>query len=155
MGSRSRLHCEDSNRAHKCRRTKQVKSKSSQERTALGSGLTCLDLPRDILDIVVHMIGVRHEADRDSVRDMACVARTRKKLRSYIEPYLYEKIITRIGTTLDTGGIVRLLHERPEIGPMISTLVLYDFDHRQTRCLLSIEFPRLRILLIQHKGDVR
>ena len=121
----------------------------------LGSRLTLLDLPRDVLEIVIDNIGVRIEATRDSIKDLTSLARTCKKLRSYMEPHLYYKIYTGMGPRQDTGSVSRLLRKRPDIGLMIHELVLDDFDHRQIRYLLSNEFPLLQRLLIQqHEGDI-
>lgn len=127
---------------------------SSKERIAPGKASTLLDLPDDIFDGIVIQLGVGDQANRVSARDMARIARTCKKLQQNIAPYLYQKVYSRIGTTHDTSAIVRLVNQKPEIRPMIRTMVLDDFDHRQTRLLLSHEFPRLRRLLIQHVGDV-
>ena len=154
MRGKSQPRFRGSNRAQRPRRAKQIGSTPSQECSARGSGLTLLDLPQDIFNVVVDIIGVGDTADRDSARDMASIARTCKKLRTYIEPHLYQKIYTRIGTTHETGSIVRLLRQRPDIGSIIRIMILDDFDHRQTRHLMSHEFPCLRRLLIQHEGDV-
>lgn len=109
----------------------------SQECIALRNGLTLLDLPQDIFHAIVHMIGVGDMANRDSAKDMASIAMTCKKLRRDMAPYLYQKTYTRIGTTHDTSSIVRLVRQKPGIRPMIRTMVLDDFDHRQTRRLVS------------------
>ena len=97
----------------------------------------------DILETVIDMMGVRDTADRDSARDMASVAGTCKKLLMYIEPCLYGNIHTRIGTAHDIGDEGRLLCKRLAISARVYTLVLNDFDRRQTRCLGSFGFPRL------------
>lgn len=53
-------------------------------------------------------------------------------MKPYIEPQLYQKIFTRIGTPQDTAGLVALLVKRPEIVPMV------EHHPRLTRHLLSI-----------------
>ena len=74
------------------RARKQIKA---QESVTTNHGLNLLDLPQDILDAIVEKIGVGHMADRNSVRDMAIMARTCKKLQTYIGPNLYQKIYTK------------------------------------------------------------
>ena len=152
MGSKRRMPAR-SKRTRKLPPAEQIESTPAQEFIGRKDGRTLLDLPHDIFDVIIHMLGVGDAANRGSVRDLANLARTSKALRAAIAPYLYQKIYTKIGTLQDTSSIVRLVRQRPDIRPMIRTMVLDDFDHQHTRELLSYEFPRLQRLLIQHVGD--
>lgn len=106
--------------------------------------LSLLDLPPEVLDLIVKDI---------KIHDMAVLARTNKSVRAYIEPRLYDKIYTRINTGNDTAGLVRLLHNRPDIIPLIKTLVLDEYHPCHTRHLLAIKMPNLWCLLIQQEDD--
>ncbi|KAL8652299.1 MAG: hypothetical protein Q9210_002757 [Variospora velana] len=101
-------------------------------------------LPEEILRLVTQDI---------AIQDKAKFALTNKAMKAYIEPQLYQKIYTRIGTPQDTAGLVALLTKRPEIVPMIKVLVLDEYHPQHTRRLLSIKMSSLWCLLIQHAGQ--
>lgn len=102
-----------------------------------------MDLPPEILDAIVGEI---------AIHDMAMLALTNKAVKAYIEPHLYRKMYTRIGTPQDTAGLVHLLQWRPDIVPKIEILILDEYHPRHTRRLLGIRMPNLWCLLIQHEG---
>lgn len=106
------------------------------------SSKSFLDLPFEVLDAII---------DEIAIHDMAVLARTSKDIKAYIEPRLYQKMYTRIGTPQDTDGLVNLLQSRPEILPMVKILVLDEYHPRHLRRLLSMSMPRLWCLLIQTK----
>lgn len=103
-----------------------------------------MDLPSELFNAIVEDI---------DIEDMAVLARTCKGVKVYIEPHLYRKIYTRVNTRQDTASLVRLLHNRPEIVPLINILVMDEYHPRHTRRLLAIRMPNLCRLLIQHDGD--
>ncbi|CAL8580654.1 hypothetical protein XPA_006374 [Xanthoria parietina] len=109
------------------------------------SSKSLLHLPFEVLDAII---------DEIAIHDMAVLARTSKDIKVYIEPRLYWKMYTRIGTPQDTEGLVNLLQARPEILPIIQMLVLDEHHPRHLRRLLAMRMPRLWCLLIQTKaGD--
>lgn len=109
------------------------------------SSKSLLHLPFEVLDAII---------DEIAIHDMAVLARTSKDIKVYIEPRLYQKMYTRIGTPQDTEGLVNLLQSRPEILPIIRILVLDEYHPRHLRRLLAMSMPRLWCLLIQTKeGD--
>ncbi len=109
------------------------------------SSKSLLHLPSEVLDAII---------DEIAIHDMAVLARTSKDIKVYIEPRLYRKMYTRIGTPQDTEGLVNLLQARPEILPIIQILVLDEHHPRHLRRLLAMRMPRLWCLLIQTKaGD--
>ncbi|KAI4206138.1 MAG: hypothetical protein LQ349_009951 [Xanthoria aureola] len=101
-----------------------------------------LHLPFEVLDAII---------DEIAIHDMAVLARTSKDIKMYIEPGLYQKMYTRIGTPQDTDGLVNLLQARPEILPIIQILVLDECHPRHPRRLLTMSMPRLWCLRIQTK----
>ena len=109
------------------------------------SSQSLLHLPFEVLDAII---------DEIAIHDMAVLARSSKDIKVYIEPRLYWKMYTRIGTPQDTEGLVNLLQDRPEILPIIQILVLDEHHPRHLRRLLAMRMPRLWCLLIQTKaGD--
>ena len=104
-------------------------------------GAAILDLPKDVLDLIV---------ERIAIRDMATLARVSKNIRTYIEPHLYMTVYSKTRTSHDVGGLVNLLQRRRRLIPFIKHLILDEFHPRETRRLLSIEMPNLQELLIQH-----
>ncbi|KAL8894630.1 MAG: hypothetical protein Q9207_008451 [Kuettlingeria erythrocarpa] len=103
-----------------------------------------MDLPPEIRDAIVEDLWLN---------EIAILVRTSKSVQAYLEPRLYKKIYTKIGTAHNTAGLVDLLQRRTHIVPMIQTLVLDEYHPRHTRQLLSIEMPNLWCLLVQHEGD--
>ncbi|KAI4116978.1 MAG: hypothetical protein LQ338_007630 [Usnochroma carphineum] len=108
-----------------------------------GQHISLLDLSPEILDKIFEETAIQHRA---------ALALVSKSMKAYVEPHLYHKIYTEIGTPHDTAGLVRLLHKRPEILPFVKTLVLDEYHPRHTRQLLAIRMPNLWCLLIQHEG---
>ena len=102
---------------------------------------TILDLPKDVLDLIVEEI---------PIRDMATLARVSKNFRVYIEPHLYRTVYSRIRTPHDIAGLVSLLQRRRRLIPYIQLLILDEFHPRETRRLLSIQMPNLHGLMIYH-----
>ncbi|KAL8689186.1 MAG: hypothetical protein Q9224_004701 [Gallowayella concinna] len=103
-----------------------------------------MDLPHEILNAITGEL---------RIHDMARLAATNETIKAYIEPQLYCKMYTNIGTPQDTAGLVGLLKRRPEVVPMIKALVLDEYHPRYTRQLLAIAMPNLWCLLIQHEGQ--
>lgn len=68
--------------------------------------LALLNLAPETLDIITEML---------SQHEKAKVAATSKAIKTYIEPQLWRKIKTRVGTSQDTAGLVGLLTERLDI----------------------------------------
>ncbi|KAL8819671.1 MAG: hypothetical protein Q9223_001942 [Gallowayella weberi] len=110
----------------------------------LSNRRTLMDFPHEILDAITREI---------RIHDMARLAATNKTIKAYIEPQLYRKMYTNIGTPQDTAGLVGFLKRRPEVVPMIKALVLDEYHPRHTRQLLGIEMPNLWSLLVQHEGQ--
>ena len=109
------------------------------------SSKSLLNLPPEVLDAII---------DEIAIHDMAVLARTSKDIKVYIEPRLYQKMYTKIGTPQDTDGFVNLLQARPAILPIIQILVLDEYHPRHLRRLLAMRMPCLWCLLIQTKaGD--
>ncbi|KAL8725232.1 MAG: hypothetical protein Q9166_007488 [cf. Caloplaca sp. 2 TL-2023] len=106
--------------------------------------VSLMDLPRETLDAIIEDV---------SIHDKASLAVTNKTVKAYIEPHLYEKMYTRIGTPQDTAGLVALLTSRPDITSFIKMLVLDEYHPNYTRKLLSIKMPNLWCMLIQHEGQ--
>ena len=125
------------------RRQRVTKSKQRpvEKKDVTASQLSLLDLPAEVLDLIVKEI---------EIHDMAVLARTSKSIRVYIEPHLYDKIYTRINTQQNTASLVRLLRNRPDIVSLIKTHVLDEYHPCHTRQLLAIKMPNLWCLLIQH-----
>ena len=105
---------------------------------------TLLDIPPETLNTITEML---------SLHDKARLLATCKAMKSYIEPQLWCRIKTRIGTSQDTAGLVGLLTDRPDIVPLIKALVLNEYHPCHTRRLLSFEMPELWCLLIQHEAE--
>jgi len=85
---------------------------------------------------------------------MPTLALINKAVKAYIEPRLYHKMFTRLGTPQDTAGLVDLLRSRPDVITHINVLILDEYHPRHTRELLQIMFPNLWCLLIQDKSGV-
>ncbi|KAL9036962.1 MAG: hypothetical protein Q9180_003995 [Flavoplaca navasiana] len=102
-----------------------------------------LDLPHETLTMITELLS-RH--------DKAKLASTSNAMNSFLEPQLWRKIKTCIGTPKDTAGLVNLLTARPDIIPLIKVIVLDEYHPCHTRRLLSIEMPEMWGILIQHEG---
>ncbi|KAL8851888.1 MAG: hypothetical protein Q9221_003211 [Calogaya cf. arnoldii] len=76
---------------------------------------TLLDIPPETLNTITEML---------SLHDKARLLATCKAMKSYIEPQLWCRIKTRIGTSQDTAGLVGLLTDRPDIVPLIKALLM-------------------------------
>ncbi|KAL8889198.1 MAG: hypothetical protein Q9215_003497 [Flavoplaca cf. flavocitrina] len=115
---------------------------SAYDRDATRS-LGLLDLPHETLTMITELLS-RH--------DKAKLASTNNAMNSFLEPQLWRKIKTCIGTPKDTAGLVNLLTARPDIIPLIKVIVLDEYHPCHTRRLLSIEMPEMWGILIQHEG---
>ncbi|KAL8782248.1 MAG: hypothetical protein Q9213_005551 [Squamulea squamosa] len=108
------------------------------------SNPSLLGLPPEILNAIVKKL---------SPHDKAHMAATCKLVKIYIEPQVWRKIKTCIGTPHDTAGLVALLTDRTDIVPMIKELVLDEYHPCHTRRLLSIKMPNVSCILVQHEGQ--
>ncbi|KAI4262030.1 MAG: hypothetical protein L6R42_002785 [Xanthoria sp. 1 TBL-2021] len=97
-----------------------------------------LNLAPKTLDIITEML---------SQHEKAKLAATSKAIKTYIEPQLWRKIKTRVGTSQDTAGLVGLLTERLDIVPLIKVLVLDEYHPCHARRLLSITLPEMWCIL--------
>ncbi|KAL8977143.1 MAG: hypothetical protein Q9205_006995, partial [Flavoplaca limonia] len=97
---------------------------SAYDRDATRS-LGLLDLPHETLTMITELLS-RH--------DKAKLASTNNAMNSFLEPQLWRKIKTCIGTPKDTAGLVNLLTARPDIIPLI-------------------KMPEMWGILIQHEGQ--
>lgn len=133
--------------SRKCRPTRIKKRAVENPRAPMqnnenASHKSLLNLPSEVLDAIV---------DEIAIHEMIVLARTSKAIKAYIEPHLYQKMYTNIGTPQNTEGLVNLLQTRPEILPIIKVLVLDEYHPRHTRRLLAMIMPNLWCLLVQHE----
>ncbi|KAI4221455.1 MAG: hypothetical protein L6R40_008632, partial [Gallowayella cf. fulva] len=103
-----------------------------------------MEFPHEILNAIFREV---------RIHDLANLAATSKAIKAYIEPELYCKMYTQIGTSHDTAALVGLLTRRPEIVPWVKALVVDEYHPYHTRQLLGIEMPNLWCILIQHEGQ--
>ena len=103
-----------------------------------------VDLPPEVLDTIIELL---------PKTDMANLAAVSKAFKAYVESKFWRKIKSRIGTPRVTAGLVGLLTVRPDIIPMIRTLVLDEYHPCHTRRLLSIKIPEMHCILILHAGE--
>ncbi|KAL8888635.1 MAG: hypothetical protein Q9192_006145 [Flavoplaca navasiana] len=103
-----------------------------------------MDLPPEVLDTIIELL---------PKTDKANLAAVCKAFKAYVERKIWSKIRMRIGTPWDTAGLVGLLTVRPDIIPMIRTLVLDEYHPCHTRRLLSIKMPEMHCILILHAGE--
>ncbi|KAI0889082.1 uncharacterized protein GGS22DRAFT_67043 [Annulohypoxylon maeteangense] len=88
--------------------------------------------------------------------DAGCQAsflQTCHRARDIVEPLLYHKVFTKIGTHNDTAGLVEFLLRRPHVAGFIHFLVLDEFHPVAYRQLMSTVFPNLESIIMQHDGE--
>ncbi|KAI1386524.1 uncharacterized protein F4822DRAFT_319269 [Hypoxylon trugodes] len=85
--------------------------------------------------------------------DQASFLQTCTRARDIVEPLLYTKVYTKIGTYNDSTGLVDLLFRRPHIIRSIHILILDEFHPVAYRQLMAIEFPNLESIIMHHEGE--
>ena len=109
----------------------QLRSQSSGNNQAQKWNVLMVDLPPEVLDTIIELL---------PKTDMANLAAVNKAFKACAESKFWRKIRSRIGTPWDTAGLVDLLTVRPDIIPMIRTLVLDEYhpcirdDCYQSKC---------------------
>ncbi|KAL8670142.1 MAG: hypothetical protein Q9168_005307 [Polycauliona sp. 1 TL-2023] len=106
------------------------------------ASLICL--PPEILDTITELLSKVEKAN---------LAATNNAFHTYLEPRIWRKIKSRIGTALDTEGLVDFLTSRPDIASMVRVIVADEYHPIHTRRLLSIELPEMWNITIQHEGE--
>ncbi|KAK6957648.1 hypothetical protein Daesc_000435 [Daldinia eschscholtzii] len=87
------------------------------------------------------------------IRDQASLSQSCRRAQGIVEPLLYRRIFTRAGTDHDTSGLVEFLLKRPYIAGAVRFLVLDEFHPVAYRQLMSIRFPNLESITVQHGGE--
>ncbi|KAI2620071.1 hypothetical protein GGR54DRAFT_630578 [Hypoxylon sp. NC1633] len=87
------------------------------------------------------------------LRDQASFLQTCQRARHIVEPLLYNKIFTKIGTHNDTTGLIEFFLRRPHVVRLVHFLVLDEFHPVAYRQLMAIEFPNLESMIMQHDGE--
>ncbi|KAI1416750.1 hypothetical protein F5Y13DRAFT_152984 [Hypoxylon sp. FL1857] len=86
-------------------------------------------------------------------RDQASFLQICRGAREAVEPLLYNRVYTKVGTYNDTAGLVDLLRRRPHVAGFVHTFVLDEFHPVAYRQLMAIEFPNLESIIMQHDGE--
>lgn len=151
----------DPKRLHRsqCKKHHQIEhtiSTPAQESNPPGGTSLLLNLSQDIFKLILEQVcspDLSGERDKVQASDLSRMSRVSKRLYQTINPYLYQKIYTKIDTSHNTAWLTILLRRRPEVKAWIRLLILDEYHPRELRVLLSFEMPNLEALLVQHEGD--
>ncbi|KAI1458048.1 hypothetical protein F4805DRAFT_155124 [Annulohypoxylon moriforme] len=84
----------------------------------------------------------------------ASFLQTCHQARDIVEPLLYHKVFTKVSSHNDTASLVDFLLRRPHVANFIHFLVLDEFHPVAYRQLMSIVFPNLESIIMQHDGEI-
>ena len=130
--------------------------KQGQEGIENPSSSYLMQLPPDLFRCVLEQVAspdLVADRTRAMAGHLARVTRVCKQFRDHTEPYLYQKIYTRIDSPNNTTWLADLLQRRPEVASWIRVLILDEFEPYQLRNMLFCEMPFLGHLLFQHEGN--
>lgn len=116
---------------------------SEETRPSRSTGL--LDLPPEIFQWMVNKMGRR---------DRASLLRVCKETYAFTAEPLYRRTYTKRGTASDISALPEFFTRRPDLIRYIKVMVIDEYDEAAMRRLLSISFPNLQSILMQHDGDV-
>lgn len=110
-----------------------------------GHRTNLLDLPAEVFQWMVNKL---------RRRDRAALLRACRKTYALASTALYRRTYTKRGSANDISALPEFFARRPDLIRMVKVLVIDEYDETAYRRLLSVQFPNLENILMQHDGPV-